>query len=204
MPKTHHHSYQSASYQHNSNPLVPLLYKALLIIIGGFAIAWVFTTYSPFGQQERANSVVGSPTISASFINRVLVYYHSPAAGKGQTLYDDGVKYGIDPAYALAFFMEESTFGTQGVARVTHSLGNIRAVSGYPQVDGYRYYRTWEEGFEDWYRLISHQYVGQWGLSTVEQIIPVYAPGSDNNDEAAYIQTVKSAVYTWRSGQIDV
>ena len=180
------------------------MYKALLIIVAGFAIAWVITTYSPLGQQERASSVVGSPTISASFINRILARYHSPAVGKGQALYDGGVKYDIDPAYALAFFLEESAFGTQGVARVTHSLGNIRAVPGYPQVDGYRYYHTWEEGFDDWYRLIARQYVGQWGLSTVEQIIPVYAPGSDNNDETAYIQTVKSAVSTWRSGQIDV
>ncbi len=178
------------------------MYKALLLILVGFALVWVVKTYLPSSQQE--SSVVGSPTISANFINRVLAYYHSPASGKGQALYDDGVKYGIDPAFALAFFLEESNFGTQGVARVTHSLGNIRAVSGYPQVDGYRYYRTWEEGFEDWYKLISQQYVTQWGLSTVDQIIPVYAPGSDNNDEAAYIQTVKSAVSTWRSGQVEV
>ena len=178
------------------------MYKGLLLILIGFAIVWVVKTCMPSSQQE--SSVVGSPTISASFINRVLTHYHSPASGKGQALYNYGVKYGIDPAFALAFFLEESTFGTQGVARETHSLGNIRAVPGYPQVDGYRYYHTWEEGFEDWYKLISQQYVTQWGLSTVDQIIPVYAPGSDNNDEAAYIQTVKSAVSTWRSGQVDV
>ncbi len=146
--------------------------------------------------------VAGKPSIDAAFINRVLDYYQSPAAGKGQALYADGLKYGIDPAYALAFFMQESSFGTQGVATVTHSLGNIRATPGHPAYDGYRKYTTWEEGFEDWYRLIKQQYVAH-GLSTVEQIIPVYAPGSDNNDETSYIQSVEVAVDRWRSGSLD-
>ena len=119
-------------------------------------------------------------------------------------LYDDGVKYNIDPAFALAFFMQESTFGTQGVAQVTHSLGNIRATAGYPNYDGYRLYHSWEDGFTDWYRLIANLYIGQLGLSTVDQIIPVYAPNSDNNDESVYIQNVKSAVDTWRNGTVVV
>jgi Mannosyl-glycoprotein endo-beta-N-acetylglucosaminidase len=150
----------------------------------------------------QSYSVVGGPSIDVDFIERVLVHYHSPAAGKGQALYDQGLKYGIDPAYALAFFMHESTFGTRGVATITHSLGNIRATRGYAQYDGYRWYRTWEQGFEDWYRLIANQYVGQWGLSTVDQIIPVYAPNTDHNDEAAYIQSVEHAVDTWHSGSV--
>lgn len=164
-------------------------------------ISWLLHAAQAPGQ-PRGYSVLGEPTVSADFINQVLDNYHSPAAGKGQALYDDGVKYGIDPAYALAFFMHESTFGTKGVATVTHSLGNIRASAGYAQYDGYRLYRTWEEGFEDWYRLIANQYVAQWGLSTVDQIIPVYAPSSDNNDEAAYIRSIKEAVDSWRSGSI--
>src|SRR5438067_888267 len=76
--------------------------------------------------------VLGKPTVSATFINRVLLAYHSPATGKGQALYDDGVKYGIDPVFALAFFLHESTFGTAGVAIVTRSLGNIRCTHNYP------------------------------------------------------------------------
>ena len=51
----------------------------------------------------------------------MLETYHSPAVGKGQALYDLGVKYGIDPVYALAFFWHESRFGTTGEARVTYS-----------------------------------------------------------------------------------
>lgn len=134
----------------------------------------------------------------------MLQQYQSPARGKGQALYELGVTYHIDPAYALAFFLEESKFGTQGVARVTHSLGNIRATKGYASYHGYRAYKTWEAGFKDWYQLIAGQYIGKWGLKTVDAIIPVYAPGSDDNNEEVYIHTVKTAVDTWRQGNIIV
>src|SRR5712691_6765502 len=151
----------------------------IIVAIVGIIIAWWLTTIT---NASQTYDVRGKPSLSAEFINSVLDRYHSPAAGKGQALYDDGVKYGIDPAYALAFFMHESSFGTTGVAKVTHSLGNIRASEGYQQYDGYRKYRTWEDGFVDWYKLISDQYARQWKLTTVDQNIPVYAPSSDNND----------------------
>ncbi|GAC1353962.1 MAG: hypothetical protein NVS4B11_22230 [Ktedonobacteraceae bacterium] len=190
---------------------LPMIYYALIAILLGFSLAWILTTTIHITKSgftittpQEEYTVVGSPTINADFINQVLKHYHSPATGRGKTLYDEGMKYHIDPAFALAFFMEESTFGTQGVAQVTHSLGNIRATIGYPQYDGYRLYHSWEEGFDDWYQLIADLYVGQWGLSTVDQIIPVYAPDADNNNESVYIQTVKNAVDTWRNGTIEV
>ncbi|HTK08744.1 MAG TPA: glucosaminidase domain-containing protein [Ktedonobacteraceae bacterium] len=152
----------------------------------------------------KVYSVVGKPTVDAAFINSVLSYYDSPASGKGQALYDDGVQYGINPAYALAFFLEESNFGTKGVATVTHALGNIRASDGMPQYKGYRAYKTWEEGFADWYKLIATQYVEKWNLSTVDQIIPVYAPSADHNDETQYISAIKIAIERWRNGYVDI
>ena len=84
-------------------------------------------------------------------MNRVLAYYHSPAAGKAQYLYDYGVKYGLDSAYALAFFMHESSFGTTGVARTTKSLSNMRCVPEYPCLNengGYAFFSTWEQSYE--------------------------------------------------------
>ena len=180
---------------------MPLIYIALFIAVVGFVLIKLSNNANTPSQDY---TVVGKPSISADFINRVLDHYHSPANGKGQALYDYGLQYGIDPAYALAFFMHESTFGTRGMARITHSLGNIRATAGHPQYQGYRFYQTWEEGFKDWYRLIADQYVDKWGLSTIDQIIPVYAPSSDNNDEALYIRTIKLAVNRWRDGAIEV
>src|SRR5947209_15595889 len=81
-----------------------------------------------FSQTPDPYSVLGAPTISAGFINSVLAAAQSPAAGTGQALYNDGVKYGIDPVFALAFFQHESFFGTTGVARYSLSLGNLRCI----------------------------------------------------------------------------
>jgi hypothetical protein len=87
------------------------------------------------GAINTSYSVLSKPTITAAFINQVLAAYHSPATGKGQALYDDGVQYGIDPAFALAFFMHESTFGTAGEARITLALGNLRCIPNRPCVN---------------------------------------------------------------------
>ena len=153
-------------------------------------------------QQASSYSVLGPPTVSVALINRVLAFYQSPASGKGQALFDDGVKYGVDPVFALAFFMHESSFGTTGVAQFTHSLGNLRCISAYSCYNGFSSFPTWEAGFDAWYSLIRVVYVDTWHLSTVEQIIPTYAPASDHNDVAGYISAVESAVDTWRAGQI--
>src|SRR5713226_9932864 len=201
MPKVRgRRSYRSAGRRGRSRQGFPYPYIAAAIVIAGILVAWWIANL----KQPQAYTVVGKPSIRAYFINSVLDYYHSPARGKGRALYDYGVKYGIDPAYALAFFMHESSFGTTGVAKVTRSLGNIRASEGYKNYDGYRLYKTWEEGFEDWYKLIKVQYIGQWKLTTVDAIVPVYAPGSDHNDVMAYIQAVKNAVNTWRGGSVEV
>ncbi|HEY6285322.1 MAG TPA: glucosaminidase domain-containing protein [Ktedonobacteraceae bacterium] len=149
-------------------------------------------------------AVLGKPTINASFINQVLASYNSPAAGKGQALYDLGVKYGIDPVFALAFFMHESLFGTTGEARATLSLGNLRCIPTRPCIDqnrgGYAQMYSWEDGFEQWYKLIRNLYVAQWGRVTVDEIIPKYAPNSDGNNEQEYIATLKHEIDTWHAG----
>src|SRR6266567_855042 len=163
---------------------------------------------SPPGQGAASYPLLGPPTISSAFINQVLSAYHSPAQGLGQVLSADGVTSGIDPVYALAFFMHESAFGTTGEARKTLSLGNERCLPDRPCVDqdqgGYAQMESWQDGFDHWYGLILHLYIEQWHLTTVEQIIPKYAPSSDSNDVAAYIDVIEQAVTTWRTGEVEV
>jgi len=142
--------------------------------------------------------LVGPPTISVARIESVLQKYGSPAVGKGQALYNIGVSYGINPAFALAFFVHESGCGTQGVARFTKSIGNIRWTEGYDNYEGYRSYGSWEQGIEDWYKLIGDLYIKGWGLRTVDAIIPVYAPYGDSNNPPVYIASVKRLVDEWR------
>jgi hypothetical protein len=163
---------------------------------------------TPLPKHPGPYSVLGKPTISASQINQVLAAYHSPTAGMGQDLYNLGVQYGIDPVYPLSFFMHESLFGTTGEARVTLSLGNERCIPDRACIDkdrgGYAKMNSWQDGFEHWYKLIRNLYVAQWGLVTVDKIIPRYAPNSDGNDEAAYIASLKHEIDSWRAGAITV
>ena len=159
---------------------------------------------------DASYTVTGPPSISAEFIDRVLSAYGSPAAGTGQALYDLGVEFGIDPVYALAFFLHEDSFGETGIGAANHSLGNIRCSAGYSCQYGFRSYATWAVSYQDWYSLILNGYVkGQitdslvgHPCTTVDEIVSVYAPSSDHNDVAAYIAAIKHAVERWRSGQV--
>src|SRR5262249_47487412 len=141
-------------------------------------------------------TVTGAPTITPEKIDKVLAQYHSPAAGLGQYIYDEGVKNGINPAVALAFFIQESSCGTAGVAARTHSWGNIKGSGPAGSISGFRAYHDYKEGVSDWYHLIKDKYLappqqGGFGCETLSQIIRHYAPSSDGNNERAYVANVK-------------
>ncbi|GER86818.1 hypothetical protein KDW_09800 [Dictyobacter vulcani] len=209
MPKVRKRSYRTTyrrkrqKFTLRSTFHLSVIFLACIAISIGI-ISIIISMTNTISDHSGPYNVSGAPTISADFIEKVLEQYDSPAKGKGQVLYNEGLKYNIDPAYALAFFMQESRMGTQGVAAITHSLGNIRASAGYVNYHGYRQYASWDEGFEDWYKLISQQYIQDWGLHTVDQIIPVYAPNADNNNEQQYISAIKYMVDRWRSGHIEI
>ena len=75
--------------------------------------------------------------------------------------------------------------------------------SGYSSCVGrFRSYASWQAGCLDWFRLIATEYLPR-GLTTVQRIVPVYAPASEN-DVSAYIAAVLSAVKTWRAGRLEV
>ncbi|MGI8588522.1 MAG: hypothetical protein ACR2M0_12680 [Chloroflexia bacterium] len=153
----------------------------------------------PVAPQADAQHVVGQPSLSAAQIDSILGEYSSPAAGQGAVFYSMGLKYGIDPAFALAFYVHESHCGTLGVARFTHAIGNIRWTPGFISYEGYRSYTDFQAGIEDWFKLIRQLYVDGWGLQTVDAILPRYAPPADNNNTAAYISDVEALVASWRA-----
>jgi hypothetical protein len=139
--------------------------------------------------------------ISASKIDSILSNRNSPATGFGSSFVSFGQQYNIDPIIALAFFNQESSLGIAGVAVQTGSIGNIKYSSNCP---GEKYidslgrewckYNSWSQSIEHWYQLIfSSTYISS-GKDTVEKIIPIYAPSSDNNDEEAYIRNVRNFV----------
>jgi len=158
------------------------------------------------------HTILGRQSLNAQQIDQILEKAGSPAAGQGEAFVKWGQKYNIDPAYALAFFAMESSYGTnpqwvgnQGDGQYSNSIGNIRYF-GAPPADrdppyhdgsGYRAYDSWDEGIHDWYKLLTDD-PAYGGLHTVEQIVPIYAPNEDHNDEAQYIQTVNGLVDQWR------
>lgn len=144
----------------------------------------------------------GPPTITPEKIDQVLKSFNSPASGLGQHIYDEGVKRGINPAVALAFFVQESSAGTKGVAAETNSWGNIKGEGPAGSYKGFRSYDNFAQGVDDWYRLIDDKYLapkseGGRGYTHLSQVISTYAPGSDNNNERAYVANVKGMVQGW-------
>jgi hypothetical protein len=176
----------------------------ILGIIGLLVLAVLgYGSLSNAHQQQSANAmdsatmaVTASPSISAHFIDSVLCKADSPACGTGTDMYNDGVQAGIDPAFALAFFQHESSFGKYGIAATNKGLGNIRCSSGYRCLNGFRAYDSWADGYSDWYQLI-HYYVTTWHKTTIDAIVPTYAPSSEN-DTQGYIDSIKTSVQEWR------
>lgn len=158
----------------------------------------------PSGTIAPLGVLQGPPSLTPAQMDRILAGYGSPAAGSGQDFYNLGVQYSIDPAYALAFFVEESSAGTDpqwdGIkpdGSTTHDIGNI-SCAGYPTCYGrWRDYPDWRTGIDDWFRLISVEYIQQRGHTTVDQVIPVYAPAFEN-DVGGYTNTVSALVAKWR------
>lgn len=149
------------------------------------------------GQITGESGITGAPSIDALFIDSVLCAAHSPACHTGEALYQAGVGAGIDPVFALAFFQHESNYGKKGIAVETRSLGNIRCTDGYPCIDGFRAYSSWEESYKDWYQLLLW-YIGTLGKKTLRDILYTYAPPIENSTEG-YIAAVCSAVNGWRA-----
>ena len=181
--------------------LIVVLYFAWLMLSKSVHIPSLQGVTQQVTCESASGCIVGGPTVTADFIDTVLAQAKSPAQGLGPTLYSLGVKYDINPADALAFFHHESGYGTQGVARYTHSIGNIKCTPGWQCFDGFRSYPSWEAGAADWYKLIHDVYLSA-GRDTVAKIIPVYAPGKDHNNEGSYIQAVLADVARWKQGQV--
>ncbi len=134
-------------------------------------------------------SIWGPPTISAAGIDKVLRENHSPAAGMGKYIYDQATERGINPAFALAMYGQESTFGTKGAAVRNNSFGNIRAGS-----HGFKHYGDVKEGIDHWMKLMgSDAYHGK----SLSGVIHKYAPGSDGNNPRGYMAYVTNNMNKW-------
>lgn len=150
--------------------------------------------------------LLAPPSISIDAIKQVLTKARSPLAADavlhgGRTyaeyIWDKGKATGVDPAVMMAFFNEESNYGTRGVAVATHNPGNIRPFAGrrnYCSVYGcYAYAVNWFQGIDDTYNLL-RTYATTKGLRTAAQAVPVWAPSNDHNDDSIFIDGVRNTM----------
>lgn len=163
------------------------------------------TKIMPLPNQYQAGQYtpLGTPTISLVVFEYFLKQGNSPAAPEAASLYSACLKLYCDPAIALAFFQHESSMGTQGAAVENKSWGNIRCTPGFncratSGNGSFRSYKNWTEGLTDWVILIRETYAVKWKLYSLEEIIPRYAPSSDNNNPNGYINAVKNLVNKYR------
>lgn len=133
-------------------------------------------------------------------------------SGESMSIWIDIPKlFQIDPRIILAIFIKESSAGVapgwighKPDGTTTRNIGNIRC---YVQdtsrcFKGFMNYESWAAAIMDLCILLCLYAAGEVAsdgreLVTIEQIIPVYAPASDNNDPDGYIATVKQLVNEW-------
>ncbi len=160
-------------------------------------------TQSPLVTSAGQHDLRGAPSLTANQVDTILAQHGSPATGTGHIFYEQSIATGINDAWPLAFYGNESRYGLAGVARFSKSIGNLRCIPGTSCVGGYAYFPDWQTGIAAWYSLIENLYMPApprgFGATTVERIIPHYAPTADNNNESAYIANVINAVQSWQS-----
>jgi hypothetical protein len=162
---------------------------------------------------DRNTQVVGvSPRITAEHFAEILLDAKSPAAEDAFSMYDAVEANGIDPAFFLAIFKEESNFATDPTSMVvihkTNNPGNCRSSSiGILPVKSterglFVIYPDWPTGADDaTHRLTDSRFpYVQAKAKTIAQIIPIWAPAKDSNNPERYISNVVSFMNEWVGG----
>jgi N-acetyl-anhydromuramyl-L-alanine amidase AmpD len=155
--------------------------------------------------------ILGAADLTLDQFRRILIDAGSPAAIEAQAMYVNLLAEGVRPAVFLGFFKQESQFGTQGIVVTyqTHNPGNVRTpeipsifITSVDTPRGkFAKYPDWQAGTTDWaFRMTGPKYAGA-GLTTVRQVLPVYAPTGDaDNNPTAYIDAVLSSIAEWTKG----
>jgi hypothetical protein len=152
----------------------------------------------PAPGQIPGDVIARSPTVTVSEIERVLERVNSPILPYAGDVYVSGVQYGIDPVFALAFWMKESREASDGsVAASDHNPGYTEGLSGDPRCGRWACWPTWPEGIAGWFHYMRVFFVDR-GIVTVESILPIYAPSSENNT-SGYIAFVLYWAGIWRA-----
>ena len=167
--------------------------KVLNLGIAGGSAAPQATAAPAVPAQKGTVITLSQTGLTAACIDGILSKAGSPAAGTGSSWIEYSQKYGIDPAVGLAFFRQESFFGTKGHAVANKSVGNRTDSSG-----NFIAYDSWQASISDWFDYMNRKYV-QAGKTTIEDIYLVYAPPKDNPNWQQKLDNVVSFTTEYRS-----
>jgi hypothetical protein len=148
--------------------------------------------------KPTSSTIARSPTISIVEVQRILARVNSPMLPYAGDVYADGLQEGIDPVFALAFWMKESREASDGsVAATDHNPGYTQGLNTDPHCGRWACWPTWPEGIEGWFHYMRVYFVDR-GRTTVEVILPIYAPPTEN-DTGGYMSAVLNWVAQWRA-----
>jgi hypothetical protein len=154
---------------------------------------------TPVPTKPPSDSIFQHPTITVVEVERVLESVNSPILPYAGDVYAYGIQYGIDPVFALAFWMKESREASDGsVAAVDHNPGYTEGLGSDNRCGRWACWATWPEGIAGWYHYMRVFFIDGLGITTVESILPIYAPSTENNT-TGYIAFVLQKVADWRA-----
>lgn len=147
----------------------------------------------------RAKGVAPDMT-EAAFLTALHAAKSPVSDGEARAVYSYCLARGLSPAFLLALFRHESGMGREGTATVSKSWGNTREPSfGVPslgtvvgRVGSFSRYANWVDGgVSTVARFFDHKpYANAY---TVREIIPIWAPSSENDTER-YIAAVLAEI----------
>lgn len=159
--------------------LFRVLALSLLIALLGGSIALLSqwhqsTAFSHAASSASSDSVVGPPSLPASFVDSIFRGLGSPMAGTGQAVEAASRAANIDDAFALAVWWTETNDGAAGVGRADRNPGSVRGSVGYPSAyDGYTIYPSYTAAVNYWFPMLQKVYINR-GLTTVTAISHPY------------------------------
>ncbi len=126
-----------------------------------------------------------APSVSQAAFTAALVAAHSPVLDETDTpvLYGICTTNGVDPAVALAFFGQETAYGTQEGATTNKNWGNLWD----HQANTIGSYSTWQQGLVDWCNQLQHPPYPS--PASVRNVVPIHR-GTDRPDNDEYTAAV--------------
>jgi hypothetical protein len=167
-----------------------VLSLVIALVGGGIALFYQWHQGTTPGQAASSGSVVGPPSLPASYVDSIFRQLGSPMVGTGKAVEAASRAQNIDDAFALAVWWTETNDGAAGVGLHDLNPGSVRGSVGYPSAyDGYTIYPSYSAAVTYWFSMMKQRYIDR-GLTTVYAISHPYVGTSTSNLWAGKVVTL--------------